>query len=100
MPDTTDTPDAIQLSAAAYYNKLYKGAAYRIPCQPGGGLLLPCADRWQVLTRCQQYRPGAPAEGVSVSTRRGSPAAGERLAAAELMAATAVSLFGLSPDSQ
>lgn len=27
------------------------------------GQLLPCADRWQVLTRCQQYRPGAPAEG-------------------------------------
>lgn len=27
------------------------------------GLLPLCADRWQVLTRCQQYRPGAPAEG-------------------------------------
>ncbi len=26
------------------------------------GQRLPCADRWQVLTRCQQYRPGAPAE--------------------------------------
>lgn len=27
------------------------------------GQLLPSADRWQVMTRCQQYRPGAPAEG-------------------------------------
>lgn len=31
------------------------------------GQLLPRADHWQVLTRCQQYRPGAPAEG-SAST--------------------------------
>lgn len=38
IPDTTATPDAIQVSAAAYYNKVYKGATYRKPCQPGGGL--------------------------------------------------------------
>ena len=78
------------------------------------GQLLPCVDRWQVLTRCQQYRPGAPAEGVSVSTctgsavragslapstRRGTPAAGGRAGGAEPLAATAASLFGLSPDS-
>lgn len=44
--------------------------------------LLPSADRWQVLTRCQQS-----------SSRR---AAG----GAEPLTATAVSLFGLSPDSQ
>lgn len=35
-PETAATPDAAQLSAAAYYNKVYKGAAYRKPCQPGG----------------------------------------------------------------
>ena len=32
------------------------------------GLLLSCAECWQVLTHCQHYRPGAPTEGVSVST--------------------------------
>ena len=36
------------------------------------GQLLPCAGRWQVLTRCQQYRPGAPAKECSVSTCTGS----------------------------
>lgn len=46
-----------------YYNKVYKGAAYRRPCQPGGVQLLPYAEHWQALTACQQYRPGAPAEG-------------------------------------
>ena len=33
------TPDAAQVSAAAYYNKVYRGgsgATYRRPCQPGG----------------------------------------------------------------
>jgi hypothetical protein len=48
------TPDAVQLSTAAYYNKVYKGAAvrlcyrsmpdgtaYRRPCQPGGVSMLP-----------------------------------------------------------
>ena len=98
------------------------------------GQLLPCADRWQVLTHCQQYRPGAPAEGsasppaqgqpggVSIpptpgglrsdtgsviragdlapSTRRGNPATGGAAGGAEPLAATAASLFGLSPDSQ
>mgnify|MGYP004662689173 CR=1 FL=1 len=39
------------------------------------GQLLPSADRWQVLTRCQQYRPGAPAEG---SARRGFDASHAR----------------------
>ena len=44
IPDAT--PDAVQLSTAAYYNNVYKGrpcygsmpdsAAYRRPCQPGG----------------------------------------------------------------
>lgn len=41
------------------------------------GQLLPCADHWQVLTRCQRYRPGAPAEGSAsppVNLARVSPA--------------------------
>ena len=35
--------------------------------------LLPCADHWQVLTRCQQYRPGAPAEGSASPPAQGQP---------------------------
>ena len=69
IPDAT--PDAVQARTAAYYNKVYKGAAVRLcygsmpdsaadcrPCKPGGGQLLPSANRRQVLTHCQQYRPG------------------------------------------
>lgn len=70
------------------------------------GQRLPCADRWQVLTECQQYRPGAPAERVSgqggqsgtlhpAGQSSGKGAAGS----AEPLAATAAALFGLSPDS-
>lgn len=37
------------------------------------GQLLPPVDRWQVLTRCQQYRPGAPAEGSASPPVQGHP---------------------------
>lgn len=37
------------------------------------GLLLLSADRWQVLTRYQQYRPGAPAEGSASPPVQGQP---------------------------
>ena len=37
------------------------------------GQLLPCVDRWQVLTRCQPYRPGAPAEGSASPSVQGQP---------------------------
>ena len=37
------------------------------------GQLLPCMDRWQVLTHCQQYRPGAPAEGSASTPAQGQP---------------------------
>lgn len=56
-----------------YYNKVYKGAPmlqiYARRCSipqtmpARRGQLLPPVDRWQVLTRCQQYRPGAPTDG-------------------------------------
>ena len=67
-----------------YYNNVYKGAGVRLSwiharqCSISQtmltrrGQLLPCVDRWQVLTRCQQYRPAAPADGVCVSTCTGS----------------------------
>ena len=35
------------------------------------GQLLPCVDCWQVMTRCQQYRPGAPAEMSASSPVQG-----------------------------
>lgn len=37
------------------------------------GQLLPCADHWQALTLCQQYRPGAPAEGSTSPPVQGHP---------------------------
>lgn len=56
IPDTT--PDAVQVSATAYYNKVYKSAAvrpcygsmpdsaaYHRPCQPGG--VSPAAGAWR-----------------------------------------------------
>lgn len=60
--------DAGQVRTGAYYNKVYKRADHASPA----GQLLPYAERWQVLTRCQQHRPDAPAEGVSTSTCTGS----------------------------
>ena len=49
IQDTSTTPDTVQVNAAAYYNKVYKGAAvrryyrsmpdsaaHRRPCKPGG----------------------------------------------------------------
>ena len=70
----------------AYYNKVYKrvqgcallwiharqrNISQTMPA--AAGQLLPCADRWQVLTRCQQYRPGAPAEGSASPSVQGQP---------------------------
>ena len=37
------------------------------------GQLLPSADLWQVLAHCQQYRPGAPAEGSTSPPAQGQP---------------------------
>lgn len=111
--------DAAQVSTAAYYNNVYiRGQT--VPA--AAGQLLPCVDRWQVLTRCQQYRPGAPAEGSASPPVQGQPGEVSMLPApggwrsgtlhpagqsssrgaaggAEPLAATAAALFGLSPDS-
>lgn len=68
-----------------YYNKVYKGAGVRLlwvhakqcsipqTMQARRGQLLPSADRWQVLTACQQYKPGAPAEGSASPPVQGQP---------------------------
>lgn len=89
--------DAVQGSAAAYYNKVYKrvqgcacygsmpdGAAHRRPCQPGGVSMFPTPGGW----RSGTLHPAGQSGG------RGGAAGG-----AEPLAATAASLFGLSPDS-
>lgn len=59
----------------AYYNKVYKSAETHLlwiharqcsisqTMQARRVLFLPPVDRWQVLTRYQQHKPGAPAEG-------------------------------------
>lgn len=72
IPDTTATPDAVQVSTAAYYNKVYKGAtvrlcyrsmpdgtAYRRPCQPGGVSMLPTPGDLQSGTGQQSGRTGS-----------------------------------------
>ena len=81
IPDTTVTPNAAQVSAAAYYNKVYKRADH---ASPAGSRCFP--------------RPAA--GGLAPSNRRSSPAARGAAGGAEPLAATAAALFGLSPDSQ
>ena len=65
IPDTTATPGRCTGQHRPSIIIMY----IREQTMPAAaGQLLPCADHWQVLTHCQQYRPGAPAEG---SARRG-----------------------------
>jgi hypothetical protein len=102
IPDTTATPDAVQVSTAAYYNKVYKRSADN--ASPAGSAPIMCGS-------LASAAPGAPAEGVSVSTCTGSarrlaiwhPPPGravQQRGSAEPLAALAAALFGLSPDSQ
>lgn len=85
-----------------YYNKVYKSAAYRKPCQRRRGQLLPFVDHWQVL------HPAHPLRGQRLHLYGVSPAACNlapvisqgAAGGAEPLTATAVSLFRLSPDSQ
>lgn len=76
IPDTSATPDAVQVSTAAYYNKVYKGAGVRL--------------LWIHARRCNtsQTIPARRGQRLHLhrvspapSTRRGSPAAGARRAA-------------------
>lgn len=95
IPDTTATPDAVQVSTAAYYNKVYKSAAHRKLCQPGGVSMLPTPSGLQSGTGQQSGHTGSvwhPTPGWAVQQQ--SAAGG-----AEPLAALAASLFGLSPDS-
>ena len=72
IPDIGATPDTVQVSTACYYKRYIRVCPllwiHARQCSISKtmtarrGLLPLCADRWQVLTHCQQYRPGAPAE--------------------------------------
>lgn len=67
------------------------------------GQLLPSADRWQVLHPMHLLRGAAspPAQGQPDTLHPARQSSGRSTAGgAEPLAATAVSLFGLSPDSQ
>ena len=69
----------------AYYNKVYKSAETHLlwiharqcsisqTMQARRVLFLPPVDRWQVLTRYQQHKPGAPAEGSASPPVQGQP---------------------------
>lgn len=50
-----------------------RGCSISQTTQSRRGQLLPSADRWQVLARCQQYRPGAPADGSAPPPVQGQP---------------------------
>lgn len=81
-----------------YYNKVYKGApllwiharqcskSQTMPARRGGSLA--------------SAAPGAPAKGSTSPPVQGQPGGMDTAGGAEPLTATAVSLFGLSPDSQ
>lgn len=123
---TLDARTLCRPAQPPYSNKVYKGAevpacyrsmpdgvAHRRPCQPGGGLLLPSADHWQALhpahllrgQRLHLCRVSPAACDLAPVRSQGAPAgtfypAGQSSGrGAEPLTATAVPLFGLSPDS-
>ena len=71
-------PDATPGRCTGQHNRpiiirYIRGCSISQTMQARRGLLQPCVDRWQVLTRCQQYRPGAPAEGSASPPVQGQP---------------------------
>lgn len=111
IPDTSATPDAVQVSTAAYYNKVYKGAGVRLlwiharrcntsqtmPARRGQRLHLH-----RVSPAAFDLAPvsGQGAAGLSDTLHSAGQSSGKGTAGgAEPLAALAVSLFGLSPDS-
>lgn len=71
IPDTTATPERCTGQHRPHIIIRYiRGCR---PCQRRRGQLLPYMDRLQVLAHCQQYRPGAPAEGSASPPVQGQP---------------------------
>lgn len=81
-----------------YYNKVYKSAADCKQCQPGGGQRLHLC---RVIPAACDLAP-ASSHGAPAGTFYPAGQSSGRSAAggAEPLAATAATLFGLSPDSQ
>ena len=86
IPDAA--PDAIQVSAAAYYNKVYKRAAVR-----------PVIDPCPLVHHSAGHARGGGSVHPACIRCRGQPSGRGVAGGAEPLAATAASLFGLSPDS-
>ena len=99
IPDTTVTPRSCtgqhSCPTTIYCNKVYKGTAYHRPCKPGGGLDASHTRRLETWHRFSGH--GAPAGTLYPAWQSGNKGTA---GGAELLTATAVSLFGLSPDSQ
>lgn len=77
IPDTNATPDATQVSTAAYYNKVYKGAGVQQiadHASPAGVSVSTCTRSARRLAIW--HRSAVRAHRLAPSTRRGSPAAG------------------------
>ncbi len=96
-----------------YYNKVYKGARVRPyyidPCQTVQHIADHASPAGSAPAVCGSLASAAPAEGSAPPPAQGQPGtihpAGQSsgrgtAGGAEPLAATAVSLFGLSPDSQ
>lgn len=120
IPDTTATPEhraahhsrpiiIRYIRVRACYRSMPDSAAYRRPCQPGGSesppvnlaRVSPAGSRCFLRPATGGLAPGQ-RSGRAVwhpPPGGGSPAAGGAAVGAELLAATAASLFGLSPDS-
>lgn len=61
----------VQLCALLWIHARQCSISQTVPARRGQ--LLPSADRWQVLTHYQQYRPGAPSEGSAFPPIQGQP---------------------------
>ena len=123
IPDTTVTPGRCTgQHRRPIIIRYIRGCSIPQTMLARRGLLPLCAGRWQVLTRCQQYRPGAPAEGSASPPVQSQPGGVSMLptpgglqpgtlhpaghssgmgaaGGAEPLTASAASLFGLSPGS-
>ena len=77
IPDTTVTPGRCTgQHRRPIIIRYIRGCSIPQTMLARRGLLPLCAGRWQVLTRCQQYRPGAPAEGSASPPVQGQPGYG------------------------
>ena len=104
IPDTTATPGRCTgQHSPPIITRYIRGQA--MPAAAGQRLHLcrvsPAGSRCFSLPAACSLAPGqwSKRDGLAPSTRRGSPAAGGTAGGAEPLAATAASLFGLSPDS-